>query len=254
MLHIEDTSTCRPVGSSCPAMAASNGLKIPLDWPTNFLPDALEAVQHSVASICVAERFGFGEACGHEPAQDGRCLALGNNRSLTSWPRAAVRRGAGPSGRGWDPAGSGQGASAACRCWVDRGHRREGQVAARFSGGAGGRPLPSFDHPLSLFPPPRSRDGSGCGMRSAVAASAILSIVARSMACRWLLLSGRFERAREADAITRSNMRMRAKNWRRPECPSRRGGHAGSRHKAVGETARAAPVPALHAPAPRQRY
>ena len=40
----------------------------------------------------------------------------------------------------------------------------------------------------------------------------MLSIVARSMACRSSLWSGRFERAREADAITRSNMRMRAAN------------------------------------------
>src|ERR1700755_3182350 len=49
-------------------------------------------------------------------------------------------------------------------------------------------------------------------MRSAVVSSAMLSIVARSMACRSLLSSGRFERAMEADAITRSNMRMRAAN------------------------------------------
>ena len=59
---------------------------------------------------------------------------------------------------------------------------------------------------------PHSRNGSGCGMRSAVVALAMLSIVARSMARRSLLSSGRFERAREADAITRSNMRMRAAN------------------------------------------
>ena len=39
--------------------------------------------------------------------------------------------------------------------------------------------------------------------------SAMLSIVTRSMACR-SLLTGRSERAREADAITLSNMRMRA--------------------------------------------
>jgi hypothetical protein len=60
--------------------------------------------------------------------------------------------------------------------------------------------------------PPHSRDASGCGMRSAPVSSAMLSIVARSMACRSLLSSGRFERAREADAINRSNMRMRAAN------------------------------------------
>lgn len=52
--------------------------------------------------------------------------------------------------------------------------------------------------------------GTSSGMRSAVVSSAVLSIDARSKACRLLLSSGRFERAREADAITRSSMRMRA--------------------------------------------
>ncbi len=61
-------------------------------------------------------------------------------------------------------------------------------------------------------------------MRSAVVSSAMLSIVARSMSCRSLLSSGRFERAREADAITGQTCGCALQTWRRPECPSRRGG------------------------------
>ena len=47
------------------------------------------------------------------------------------------------------------------------------------------------------------------GDQSATVSSAVLSIVERSMACRSSLSSGRFERATEADAITRSNMGRR---------------------------------------------
>ena len=91
-------------------------------------------------------------------------------------------------------------------------------------------------------------------MTSAAVFSAMLSIVARSMVCRSLSSSGRFERAREADAITRSNMRMRAANLATagvsiPSRWSRRKSAQSCRCDCASRTS-----PALHAPGPRRRY